>query len=198
MAPGPKNLEASRESGDGEETPLGLDVLLVLTLPVPAQIPVLLFPSHPRDHAAPTGRTGQDSWERHRELSRAKSDTPGGEPGLCSKAGFPHALKSTGPGRVLPPGRGSQGNSTSTELPKAPNLNGGHKLHLRHCPNHQTTSFLFLPAPRGAGGICRSSLDAAPLPGMSFESLQSTSVLRQNPPAKASGPKFEISGTSRY
>lgn len=50
----------------------------------------------------------------------------------------------------------------------------GYELHLRHCPNHQTTSFLFLPAPRGAGATRRSSLDAAPLPGTSFESLQST------------------------
>lgn len=32
--------------------------------------------------------------ERHRELFRTKSDTPGCDPGLCFKAGFPRALKS--------------------------------------------------------------------------------------------------------
>lgn len=165
-------------------------MLLVLTLPVPAQIPVLLFPSRPiQGLLLPRRGQGRIPAEgRGTGNSSGLSQTLLEVTQLCPA--FPHALKSLF--RLALEvfcllGRGD---------PEGPHIHQSPKPQqwTQTSPKPPKT---FIPVPSCSH---RSSLGAAPLPGMSFKKPSehpTLNALRQNPSAKAFGPELEISGTPR-
>lgn len=174
MALGPKNLRASPESRDREETPLGLDLLLVLMLPVPAQIPVPLFPSRPirGDHAAPAAST-----ERRGQGSTAEGRGTGSSSGLnqtllevtqaCVSRQVFHVLSNpcldwpwkcfVSRARVVQ--RIPRQPHIPLSYPKAPNLNSGTRTSPQALPKPPNN---FLPVPSCSQ---RSRSDSQELPG---------------------------------